>query len=370
MKLLALNPFHDGSHKAFMNGWMQNSRHDFHLLTLSGHHWKWRMRHSAVHFAQQLVQKYQPGSNDFKAIICTDMLNLAEFRGLAPEPFRSLPAVVYFHENQLTYPIQDESKRDLHLAFSNFLTACAADQIWFNSDYHRTEFLTALTEWLPKMPDSQLSSEIDELYGKSRVHPPGLELSEVEPFGPEKTGPMRIVWVSRWEYDKAPELFFEALFQLQELQVPFKVSVLGESYPAQPSIFAEAHSRLANEIEHWGYLNDYQDYQHTLKQADLVVSTAKHEFYGIAILEAVAAGCRPLVPNALAYPEVLPPVSDCFHAGTIKSVVEKLLWYSDNLEKQRKVDAGSHADWLKHISQFSWPCVTAEMDAELERLVN
>ena len=35
-----------------------------------------------------------------------------------------------------------------------------------------------------------------------------------------------------------------------------------------------------------------------------MVSTALHEFYGIAVIEAVRAGCRPLLPNRLSYPEL------------------------------------------------------------------
>ncbi|MGM0378085.1 MAG: tRNA-queuosine alpha-mannosyltransferase domain-containing protein, partial [Bacteroidota bacterium] len=34
------------------------------------------------------------------------MLNLAEFSGLADESVRRLPKISYFHENQLTYPVQ------------------------------------------------------------------------------------------------------------------------------------------------------------------------------------------------------------------------------------------------------------------------
>ena len=52
MRVLALNPYHGGSHRAFLDGWMANSRHRFTLLTLPAHHWKWRMRHAAVTFAE------------------------------------------------------------------------------------------------------------------------------------------------------------------------------------------------------------------------------------------------------------------------------------------------------------------------------
>ena len=54
-----------------------------------------------------------------------------------------------------------------------------------------------------------------------------------------------------------------------------------------------------------GYRESFADYAAALGRADVVVSTARHEFYGLALLEAVAAGCAPLAPRRLAYPEVL-----------------------------------------------------------------
>jgi hypothetical protein len=44
----------------------------------------------------------------------------------------------------------------------------------------------------------------------------------------------------------------------------------------------------------------------------VAVSTATHEYYGIAALEALAAGCRPLLPDRLAYPELLADRADAY----------------------------------------------------------
>jgi len=41
-----------------------------------------------------------------------------------------------------------------------------------------------------------------------------------------------------------------------------------------------------------------------LRLSDMVLSTSLHDFQGLAIQEAVMAGCVPLLPNHLVYPEI------------------------------------------------------------------
>jgi len=95
--------YYGGSHKAFLDGWSAAGRHQWSILPLPAFKWKWRMRHAAVTFARQIELQLAEGPCP-DLLLCSDMLNLAEFLGLAPKPVRDLPRIVYFHENQLTYP--------------------------------------------------------------------------------------------------------------------------------------------------------------------------------------------------------------------------------------------------------------------------
>ena len=68
------------------------------------------------------------------------------------------------------------------------------------------------------------------------------------------------------------------------------------------TFLSEHHDR----IELAGHLPS-NDYHAALNRADWVLSTARHEFFGMAVAEALLAGCLPWLPNRLSYPELVPP---------------------------------------------------------------
>jgi glycosyltransferase involved in cell wall biosynthesis len=334
------------------------------MLTLPAYKWKWRMRHAAVTMAEK-VAAARAGGNRWDGVFCTDMLNLAEFRGLCDESTTRLPTIVYFHENQLTYPVRHPTERDLHFAFTNLTSALAANRVWFNSAFHREEFLSAMDDWLPRLPDFQPRTATSVIRAKSEVHPPGIEAfarrTRREP------GPLRVLWAARWEHDKDPDTFFQALELLKARGCDFTLRVVGQSFADTPACFHKARNTFQTEIDHWGFAPERETYRALLEASDVIVSTARHEFFGISVVEAIAAGCFPLVPRRLAYPEMLGNRPHFFHDGTASGLADRLeeqsgrLHTTDNLWQDRGTPA-------KIVARFDWEVVAKQMDDAIDSL--
>ena len=80
----------------------------------------------------------------------------------------------------------------------------------------------------------------------------------------------------------------------------------GANHGLPTAEFVEARSRLEREIVQWGRVEEAADYASLLWEADVVVSTALHEFFGISVVEALYCGCYPVLPRRLSYPEMIP----------------------------------------------------------------
>jgi glycosyltransferase involved in cell wall biosynthesis len=302
LKILVLEPYYGGSHKSFIQG-LKNVPVHLELMTLPARKWKWRMRLAAPYYAEKL---HRDGRR-FDRILCSTFVDVPTFRGLSPAWVREVPLLTYFHENQFVYPVQSEDERDFHFSLTNMTTALASDSLAFNSHYNLSSFLNGIDELMKKSPDIKLGSPREIIQAKTRVLPPGIDFSSIDDEKrPQRRRPPVIVWNHRWEHDKNPDIFFRTLFQLDSQGLDFRLIVLGQSYRTSPPVFEEARKRLSHRLLHFGFVRSRRQYAQWLRQGDLAVSTAGHEFFGIAMIEAVRAGCRPVLPGRLSYPELFP----------------------------------------------------------------
>jgi glycosyltransferase involved in cell wall biosynthesis len=180
---------------------------------------------------------------------------------------------------------------------------------------------------------------------------------------------MRILWAARWEYDKDPDTFFRALDLLGQREVDFRLSVIGPKFRDVPPIFAWAAERFVDRIDRWGYQRSGADYGSALIEADVVVSTAAHEFFGLSVAEAAAAGAFPVLPRRLAYPEVFSDAAGrtaeaIFHDGTADGLAARLAELAAFCRQGRLQEMA--AGLAEQIARrFSWKHVAGILDNAL-----
>ncbi|GIW16861.1 MAG: hypothetical protein KatS3mg064_0018 [Tepidiforma sp.] len=107
-------------------------------------------------------------------VVATDMVDLAEFLALTRRRLGGTPAMVYFHENQVTYPRLRGTKFNSWFGQINYRSALAADAAAFNSEFHRADLLGAFRQ-LEREPNNWLTAEgIAAIAAKSLVLPVGV----------------------------------------------------------------------------------------------------------------------------------------------------------------------------------------------------
>ncbi|XP_063789807.1 glycosyltransferase-like domain-containing protein 1 isoform X2 [Pseudophryne corroboree] len=432
MSRLLVEAFYGGSHKQLMDIFLQDIEGCV-LYSLPAKKWHWRARTAALYFMQAV-----PPSDTYRVLFTSSVLNLAELVALRPD-LGKLKKVLYFHENQLVYPVRKNQDRDFQYGYNQILSCLVADTVVFNSTFNMESFLTSINKFMKMIPDHRPKDLEQIIRPKSQVIHFPIRFPDVSRFLPEhkrvllkilphkslesldhsresevmsrndaaedasghsehqigenvmqqseklidiKTSltenysgadhvmsnpssstlrcdsqrPLHIVWPHRWEHDKDPETFFKIMMRLKEQELPFHLSVLGETFTDAPEIFSEARIFLGSAVLHWGFLPSKDEYFQVLCEADVVVSTAKHEFFGVAMLEAVHCGCYPLCPKCLVYPEIFP-------AEYLYSTPEQLLKKLQNFCK--RPDIVRRRSFQGETAPYSWAALNGKFTSLL-----
>jgi glycosyltransferase involved in cell wall biosynthesis len=360
LKFLFLEPFFGGSHRNFAEGLRSHSRHKIDLFTLPARFWKWRMRGAALYFFKKI-----PSLEGYDGLIVSDLMSLSDFKSLwGPS---CPPALVYFHENQITYPLAPGESIDFQFGFTDITTALAADQILFNSRFHLDAFFSNLPDFINMMPEYRPNWVVNEIRSKSEFIYPGCRFpAEMESSAPLDSAPPLIIWNHRWEFDKNPADFFNALDAVIERGADFQIALLGENFQVVPENFIAARERYGNRVVRYGYVESIEKYREWLMRGSIVISTAKQENFGISVIEAIRYGCIPLLPDRLAYPEILPKA---FHSDFLyknqEDLIEKLFFIITNYPQyQAQRNRLSEA-----MGSFAWENLIDDYDEALENLV-
>ncbi|MBN2340508.1 MAG: DUF3524 domain-containing protein [Deltaproteobacteria bacterium] len=358
LRIAYLEPFYGGSHKRFVDGLISYSRHSLELFSLPDRFWKWRTRGAAPAFYNMLSV---PEAYDL--IVASDMVNLAELQGLWKT---EVPLVQYMHENQLTYPLEDGSEPDANYVMTDLLSMLAADRVVFNTNFHRTALLQAADAFVLRLPDFKPGWIVSRLAEKSEVLYPGVQLSDrvAAARANERSphaGPV-LLWNHRWEYDKQPNVFLALLRLLRKQGTPFLLLLLGDRATVPHSDMIRIEQEFPLQIVFSGYAESSIAYERWLSRADIAFSAAIQENFGIAAVEAMSAGCAPLFPRRLAYPEIVPA------SWQERGLYDGLEDAAARIAAWTPLDDSERGELHHHCRQFSMNHLASRYDALFERM--
>jgi glycosyltransferase involved in cell wall biosynthesis len=346
LRILAFEPFDAGSHRAVRESITRHSQHHWTWITRPGRFWKWRIRTAAIEMIEAAREQGvigEPGADRagthqaHDVIFASSLLSVADLRALLPSHLRRAPIVLSMHENQAAYPAGHRTdlsaERDLQFPLTNLTSVLAADAVIWNSAWNRDSFISGIDRILRLAPDGRVPHDIDErVRSKSCVIWPPVEWQPDESLrervlhnaeagssaadnhkggavssaDASASNPIRIVWPHRWEHDKGPDELLD-IARRYTASLNIRWTILGERFRQVPEAMLTFEHEFADRIDHFGFEPDRQEYLRHLARCDWVLSTARHEFFGIAVVEALLAGCLPWLPDRLSYPELLPP---------------------------------------------------------------
>jgi len=271
------------------------------------------MTNGSIAFADKFKTFCETHSPD--AVVLTDFTDLNIFVAHAHETLRrhNTRLLLYMHENQLTIPWSGgdtrgkQTKWNYH--FINYSSTILADEVFFNSKWHRDDFCAAVPRLLRTFRDDNDISRFLECSKRFKVLPVGIDFAQfngIEGFEVDRSKGPVILWNARWDDDKNPEEFFKALASLEN-RFQYQLVLIGENFKTKNKCFERAKKVHRNRILQYGFVESRREYCRWLKTADILPVTSKHEFFGIAVLEAIYCGARALLPKRLSYPEHFNP---------------------------------------------------------------
>ena len=356
LSILALSAYHGGVREAFLEGLAAYSRHEFAQLTLPPRTWPRRLKGSALWFADEIGRLRRP---KLDLILADDLTDTSRLRALLPAALRGTPIVQYFHDDVLSADLRARP-RDEPLAVSQLHSILTADLVLAASEHHRQAIVAGAKRLVRTFPDAVPAGLVETVEATVAVCPPGVDAKAIQSAEPRARpdGPPVVLWNHPWTDEQNPAMFFETLAHLEAEGIDFRLIAVGIAVRKYPEVFQEARRRLARHIVQFGYVPGREQYLANIRAADVVVSTARQEWFPLTVVEAVIAGAAPLVSRALANAEVFgDQLAGHSYRGPVdlRRTLARLL-----TEQRRRPPTGDMGRDLAR--RYGWPAVTEKLD--------
>lgn len=360
MDVLLVEPWYGGSHQAWADGYRRSSGHAVRLVTHPGQFWRWRLRGGAVTLARAIREDLRQ-HGDVDVVLVSGMVDVAQLTGLLRRELGNTPVALYLHESQAAYPTTGAVDGDA--AWRGWTSLLAADAVFINSHHHIAELTAALNALMAAAPDQPHAHLVAHAVAAIRVIPVGVDPIARHPdAGPGHT-PL-VLWNHRWDDDKHPDVFVRAIERLVADGVELEVVLAGEDVWDKRSRAVAARQRLGDAVVASGPF-DRDVYRSWVARSDIVVSVTNHEFFGVSVVEALSAGCIPVLPAAHSYPEIVP---EAYHTAALYqpgAFRQRLAEVVADLGAARQAVNGLD----REMDRYGWGVVAPQLDDALEHLV-
>ncbi|KAG8432292.1 hypothetical protein GDO86_016800 [Hymenochirus boettgeri] len=299
MTILLIEAFYGGSHKQLMD-LIKEEVEGCVLHCLPAKKWHWRARTAALYFMQAI-----PPNENYRVLFTSSVLNLAELAVLRPD-LGKLKKILYFHENQLIYPVQKSQERDFQYGYNQILSCLVADTVVFNSAFNMESFLSSIKRFLKKIPDHRPKNLEELIRPKCRVLYFPITFPDISRFLPKHKLHSREVPVSKLVEGNhlSPSNKLENNFMEYNDPDYCQGSSNAEKTAVKPFKEPPVNPSLQGHV--------CEDTDHMILNPSNTLGTARDDKRPLHIvwphrwLEAVHCGCYPLCPKSLVYPEIFP----------------------------------------------------------------
>lgn len=217
------------------------------------------------------------------------------------------PEMVHAHDWLVAHPaIALAEFYDVPLVSTMHATEAGRHSGWVSGRLSRQ--VHAIESWLVNESDSlitcstSMSEEITELFGPGQAETTvirnGIDAARW-PFAPRRpcTGPPELVYVGRLEYEKGVHDAIAALPRIRRAHPGTTLTVAGEGTQYDWLVECARRHRVRKATRFVGQL-DHEELLTLLHRADAAVLPSHYEPFGLAALEAAAAGTPLVTSNA------------------------------------------------------------------------
>ena len=239
MKFILVEPYDGGSHHYFNATLMGYLKESFSgavvdLVSLSPRHW--RLRFLTGHLSLAQMCNELKGHDEKSIIITNSLMDVSAFKSQLRGKLRDCKIVTYFHENQMSYPLNPQSPgaafsrnyRDHFYPLVHLNQILASDVTVFNSVFCKSDTFSKVQSWLSSRQEKIEVGPLKKKEEDAYVIPitgfkgEGIRLEF-------KERPKKIIWNHRWEFDKNPRDFFKVLRALFTKKSDLQAAIMGEA---------------------------------------------------------------------------------------------------------------------------------------------